>query len=159
MTPKKPCHDEPRPSSVSIGERHPICNVCVCVCVCVHVRVRVCVSVSLVNKTRRVELSTASLLKVAPTAEERKVVHSQFLSTLDPQYEGRTHAHAHTHTLLTTLPVSDRQPPHSRTANTPPTRRWPQAHLLSPHFLCGCSHKLPKVASQTTCLVLVNTKP
>ncbi|CAL8323222.1 unnamed protein product [Boreogadus saida] len=38
-----------------------------------------------VNKTRRVELSTASLLKVAPTAEERKVVHSQFLSTLDPQ--------------------------------------------------------------------------
>ncbi|XP_066555260.1 acyl-coenzyme A thioesterase 9, mitochondrial isoform X2 [Amia ocellicauda] len=36
-----------------------------------------------INKTRRVELSTASLLKVAPTAEERKIVHSQFLSTLD----------------------------------------------------------------------------
>uniref|UniRef100_A0A8B9K165 Acyl-CoA thioesterase 9 n=1 Tax=Astyanax mexicanus TaxID=7994 RepID=A0A8B9K165_ASTMX len=36
-----------------------------------------------INKKRRVELSTASLLKVAPTAEERNVVHSLFLSTLD----------------------------------------------------------------------------
>ncbi|KAJ0022583.1 hypothetical protein NQD34_014717, partial [Periophthalmus magnuspinnatus] len=35
------------------------------------------------NKARRVELSTASLLKVAPTAEERKIVHSLFLNTLD----------------------------------------------------------------------------
>ncbi|TMS01580.1 Acyl-coenzyme A thioesterase 9, mitochondrial [Larimichthys crocea] len=35
------------------------------------------------NKSRRVELSTASLLKVAPTDEERKVVHSLFLNTLD----------------------------------------------------------------------------
>uniref|UniRef100_A0A8C6T8X2 Acyl-CoA thioesterase 9, tandem duplicate 2 n=1 Tax=Neogobius melanostomus TaxID=47308 RepID=A0A8C6T8X2_9GOBI len=35
------------------------------------------------NKSRRVELSTASLLKVAPTAEERKIVHSLFLNTLD----------------------------------------------------------------------------
>ncbi|XP_036371601.1 acyl-CoA thioesterase 9, tandem duplicate 1 isoform X1 [Megalops cyprinoides] len=37
------------------------------------------------NKKRRVELSTASLLKVAPTAEERKIVHSLFLNTLDSQ--------------------------------------------------------------------------
>uniref|UniRef100_A0A8C2Q394 Acyl-CoA thioesterase 9, tandem duplicate 2 n=1 Tax=Cyprinus carpio TaxID=7962 RepID=A0A8C2Q394_CYPCA len=36
-----------------------------------------------INKTRRVELSTASLLKVAPTAEERTLVHSLFLNTLD----------------------------------------------------------------------------
>uniref|UniRef100_A0A672N6Q3 Acyl-coenzyme A thioesterase 9, mitochondrial-like n=1 Tax=Sinocyclocheilus grahami TaxID=75366 RepID=A0A672N6Q3_SINGR len=35
------------------------------------------------NKTRRVELSTASLLKVAPTAEERTLVHNLFLNTLD----------------------------------------------------------------------------
>ncbi|CAL9697774.1 unnamed protein product [Knipowitschia caucasica] len=35
------------------------------------------------NKSRRVTLSTASLLKVAPTAEERKIVHSLFLNTLD----------------------------------------------------------------------------
>ncbi|XP_024148472.1 acyl-coenzyme A thioesterase 9, mitochondrial isoform X2 [Oryzias melastigma] len=35
------------------------------------------------NKVRRVELSTASLLKVAPTDEERKIVHSLFLNTLD----------------------------------------------------------------------------
>lgn len=39
------------------------------------------------NKSRRVELSTASLLKVAPTAEERKIVHSLFLNTLDTKYE------------------------------------------------------------------------
>uniref|UniRef100_A0A674D2Q6 Acyl-CoA thioesterase 9 n=1 Tax=Salmo trutta TaxID=8032 RepID=A0A674D2Q6_SALTR len=36
-----------------------------------------------INKMRRIELSTASLLKVAPTAEERKIVHSLFLNTLD----------------------------------------------------------------------------
>ncbi|XP_061661667.1 acyl-coenzyme A thioesterase 9, mitochondrial-like isoform X9 [Syngnathoides biaculeatus] len=35
------------------------------------------------NKSRRVELSTSSLLKVAPTAEERNVVHALFLNTLD----------------------------------------------------------------------------
>uniref|UniRef100_A0A673HT97 Acyl-CoA thioesterase 9, tandem duplicate 2 n=1 Tax=Sinocyclocheilus rhinocerous TaxID=307959 RepID=A0A673HT97_9TELE len=36
-----------------------------------------------INKTRRVELSTASLLKVAPTAEERTLIHNLFLNTLD----------------------------------------------------------------------------
>ncbi|KAM3933667.1 acyl-coenzyme A thioesterase 9, mitochondrial isoform 1-T1 [Leptodactylus fuscus] len=35
------------------------------------------------NKTRRIEFSTASLLKMAPTAEERKIVHDMFLNTLD----------------------------------------------------------------------------
>ncbi|XP_006808007.1 acyl-CoA thioesterase 9, tandem duplicate 1 [Neolamprologus brichardi] len=35
------------------------------------------------NKSRRVELSTASLLKVAPTQDERTVVHGLFLNTLD----------------------------------------------------------------------------
>ncbi|XP_053198790.1 acyl-CoA thioesterase 9, tandem duplicate 1 [Scomber japonicus] len=35
------------------------------------------------NKSRRVELSTASLLKVAPADEERKIVHNLFLNTLD----------------------------------------------------------------------------
>ncbi|XP_068160730.1 acyl-CoA thioesterase 9, tandem duplicate 1 isoform X1 [Antennarius striatus] len=35
------------------------------------------------NRRRRVQLSTASLLKVAPTDEERKIVHSLFLNTLD----------------------------------------------------------------------------
>lgn len=40
----------------------------------------------LANKLRRVELSTASLLKVAPTDEERKIVHSLFLNTLDTKY-------------------------------------------------------------------------
>ncbi|XP_034023993.1 acyl-CoA thioesterase 9, tandem duplicate 1 isoform X2 [Thalassophryne amazonica] len=35
------------------------------------------------NKLRRFELSTASLLKVAPADEERKIVHSLFLNTLD----------------------------------------------------------------------------
>ncbi|XP_072545367.1 acyl-CoA thioesterase 9, tandem duplicate 1 isoform X1 [Salminus brasiliensis] len=35
------------------------------------------------NKKRRVDLSTASLLKVAPTADERKIIHSMFLNTLD----------------------------------------------------------------------------
>lgn len=39
------------------------------------------------NKTRRVELSTASLLKVAPTNEERTIVHSLFLNTLDTKYD------------------------------------------------------------------------
>uniref|UniRef100_A0A8C1BFG1 Acyl-CoA thioesterase 9, tandem duplicate 1 n=1 Tax=Cyprinus carpio carpio TaxID=630221 RepID=A0A8C1BFG1_CYPCA len=38
-----------------------------------------------INKTRRVELSTASLLKVAPTAEERTLIHNLFLNTLDTQ--------------------------------------------------------------------------
>uniref|UniRef100_A0A671T2V0 Acyl-coenzyme A thioesterase 9, mitochondrial-like n=1 Tax=Sinocyclocheilus anshuiensis TaxID=1608454 RepID=A0A671T2V0_9TELE len=36
-----------------------------------------------INKTKRVELSTASLLKVAPTAEERTLIHNLFLNTLD----------------------------------------------------------------------------
>lgn len=44
-----------------------------------------------VNKKRRVDLSTASLLKVAPTAEERTLVHSLFLNTLDAKYEPHTH--------------------------------------------------------------------
>ncbi|KAM9319348.1 acyl-coenzyme A thioesterase 9, mitochondrial [Gastrophryne carolinensis] len=35
------------------------------------------------NKSRRVAFSTASLLKMAPTAEERKIVHDIFLNTLD----------------------------------------------------------------------------
>ncbi|KAG8450630.1 hypothetical protein GDO86_003053 [Hymenochirus boettgeri] len=35
------------------------------------------------NKTRRVDFSTASLLKMAPTAEERQIVHDLFLHTLD----------------------------------------------------------------------------
>ncbi|XP_041439509.1 acyl-coenzyme A thioesterase 9, mitochondrial isoform X1 [Xenopus laevis] len=35
------------------------------------------------NKTRRVDFSTASLLKTAPTADERQVVHDMFLNTLD----------------------------------------------------------------------------
>ncbi|KAG9485735.1 hypothetical protein GDO78_008690 [Eleutherodactylus coqui] len=35
------------------------------------------------NKLRRVEFSTASLLKMAPTAEERKIIHDIFLNTLD----------------------------------------------------------------------------
>ncbi|XP_051543694.1 acyl-coenzyme A thioesterase 9, mitochondrial-like [Myxocyprinus asiaticus] len=38
-----------------------------------------------INKKRRVELSTASLLKVAPTAEERTCIHNLFLNTLDPR--------------------------------------------------------------------------
>uniref|UniRef100_A0A673BAL6 HotDog ACOT-type domain-containing protein n=1 Tax=Sphaeramia orbicularis TaxID=375764 RepID=A0A673BAL6_9TELE len=37
------------------------------------------------NKSRRMGMSRASLLKVAPTAEERKIVHSLFLNTLDTQ--------------------------------------------------------------------------
>uniref|UniRef100_A0A671T2D5 Acyl-coenzyme A thioesterase 9, mitochondrial-like n=1 Tax=Sinocyclocheilus anshuiensis TaxID=1608454 RepID=A0A671T2D5_9TELE len=36
-----------------------------------------------INKTRRVELSTASLLKVAPTDEGRTLIHNLFLNTLD----------------------------------------------------------------------------
>ncbi|XP_041924482.1 acyl-CoA thioesterase 9, tandem duplicate 1 isoform X3 [Alosa sapidissima] len=37
------------------------------------------------NKNRRKELSKASLLKVAPTADERTLIHSLFLNTLDTQ--------------------------------------------------------------------------
>lgn len=44
--------------------------------------------VCLVNKLRRIEFSTASLLKVAPTAEERNIVHQIFLNTLDTRQEG-----------------------------------------------------------------------
>lgn len=39
------------------------------------------------NKSRRVELSTASLLKVAPTNEEQKIIHDLFLNTLDAKYD------------------------------------------------------------------------
>ncbi|KAM4905274.1 acyl-coenzyme A thioesterase 9, mitochondrial isoform 2-T2 [Sylvia borin] len=35
------------------------------------------------NKLKRIEFSTASLLKMAPTAEERNIVHDIFLNTLD----------------------------------------------------------------------------
>ncbi|XP_075445487.1 acyl-coenzyme A thioesterase 9, mitochondrial isoform X1 [Ascaphus truei] len=35
------------------------------------------------NKMRRVAFSTASLLKIGPTAEERTIVHNMFLNTLD----------------------------------------------------------------------------
>nr|XP_013807385.1 PREDICTED: acyl-coenzyme A thioesterase 9, mitochondrial isoform X3 [Apteryx mantelli mantelli] len=35
------------------------------------------------NKTKRIDFSTASLLKMAPTAEERNIVHDIFLNTLD----------------------------------------------------------------------------
>ncbi|CAJ0926044.1 unnamed protein product [Ranitomeya imitator] len=35
------------------------------------------------NKLRRIEFSTTSLLKMAPTAEERKIAHDIFLNTLD----------------------------------------------------------------------------
>ncbi|KAK2810525.1 hypothetical protein Q5P01_000383, partial [Channa striata] len=38
---------------------------------------------------KQVELSTASLLKVAPTDEERKIVHSLFLNTLDTNFCSR----------------------------------------------------------------------
>uniref|UniRef100_A0A8W4FG64 Acyl-CoA thioesterase 9 n=2 Tax=Sus scrofa TaxID=9823 RepID=A0A8W4FG64_PIG len=37
------------------------------------------------NKGRRVAFSSASLLKMAPTAEERTTIHDMFLSTLDPK--------------------------------------------------------------------------
>ncbi|XP_036237245.1 acyl-coenzyme A thioesterase 9, mitochondrial isoform X4 [Molothrus ater] len=37
------------------------------------------------NKLKRIEFSTASLLKMAPTAEERNIVHDIFLNTLDPR--------------------------------------------------------------------------
>ncbi|NWI85148.1 ACOT9 thioesterase, partial [Pitta sordida] len=40
------------------------------------------------NKGRRIDFSTASLLKMAPTAEERKVIHDIFLNTLDTRQEG-----------------------------------------------------------------------
>ncbi|XP_025005405.2 acyl-coenzyme A thioesterase 9, mitochondrial isoform X4 [Gallus gallus] len=35
------------------------------------------------NKLKRIDFSTASLLKMAPTAEERNVIHDIFLNTLD----------------------------------------------------------------------------
>ncbi|XP_042665853.1 acyl-coenzyme A thioesterase 9, mitochondrial isoform X2 [Centrocercus urophasianus] len=35
------------------------------------------------NKLKRIDFSTASLLKMAPTAEERNVIHDLFLNTLD----------------------------------------------------------------------------
>lgn len=41
-----------------------------------------------VNKLKRIEFSTASLLKMAPTAEERNIVHDLFLNTLDTRQEG-----------------------------------------------------------------------
>nr|XP_056717851.1 acyl-coenzyme A thioesterase 9, mitochondrial isoform X1 [Euleptes europaea]XP_056717852.1 acyl-coenzyme A thioesterase 9, mitochondrial isoform X1 [Euleptes europaea] len=37
------------------------------------------------NKVRRTDFSKASLLKMAPTAEERTIVHDMFLNTLDPR--------------------------------------------------------------------------
>ncbi|XP_068921727.1 acyl-coenzyme A thioesterase 9, mitochondrial-like isoform X2 [Petaurus breviceps papuanus] len=37
------------------------------------------------NKVRRIASGTASLLKMAPTAEERNAVHNMFLNTLDPR--------------------------------------------------------------------------
>ncbi|KAJ6667594.1 hypothetical protein lerEdw1_016715 [Lerista edwardsae] len=37
------------------------------------------------NKSRRTDFSKASLLKMAPTSEERNIVHSIFLNTLDPR--------------------------------------------------------------------------
>lgn len=66
-----------------------------CVYITVFVFVIYCVCVPPVNKTRRIELSTASLLKVAPTAEERKIVHSLFLNTLDTKYDTQIHIHTH----------------------------------------------------------------
>lgn len=57
---------------------------------CVRLLSELCVFVFPANKSRRVELSTASLLKVAPTDEERKIVHSLFLNTLDTKYDGDT---------------------------------------------------------------------
>lgn len=38
-----------------------------------------------VNKRRRVAFSSASLLKMAPSAEERMTIHEMFLNTLDPK--------------------------------------------------------------------------
>ncbi|KFQ67137.1 hypothetical protein N335_07625, partial [Phaethon lepturus] len=40
------------------------------------------------NKLKRIDFSTASLLKMAPTAEERNIVHDIFLNTLDTRQEG-----------------------------------------------------------------------
>jgi acyl-coenzyme A thioesterase 9 len=37
------------------------------------------------NKSRRIAFSTSSLLKVAPSSEERNIIHELFLSTLDPK--------------------------------------------------------------------------
>lgn len=50
-------------------------------------------NLTLVNKKRRMDLSKASLLKVAPTAEERTLIHSLFLNTLDTKYDSQTHKH------------------------------------------------------------------
>jgi acyl-coenzyme A thioesterase 9 len=38
-----------------------------------------------VNKSRRIAFSTSSLLKVAPSSEERNIIHELFLTTLDPK--------------------------------------------------------------------------
>ncbi|MBZ3887930.1 Acyl-coenzyme A thioesterase 9, mitochondrial [Sciurus carolinensis] len=38
----------------------------------------------IVNKGRRIAFSSTSLLKMAPSAEERTTIHEMFLSTLDP---------------------------------------------------------------------------
>ncbi|NXD21571.1 ACOT9 thioesterase, partial [Spelaeornis formosus] len=43
------------------------------------------------NKLKRIEFSTASLLKMAPTAEERNIVHDIFLNTLDTRQEGEVY--------------------------------------------------------------------
>ncbi|NXC29518.1 ACOT9 thioesterase, partial [Campylorhamphus procurvoides] len=40
------------------------------------------------NKLRRIDFNTASLLKMAPTAEEKDIVHDIFLNTLDTRQEG-----------------------------------------------------------------------
>ena len=77
----------------------------------------ICSVLSPVNKTRRMELSKASLLKVAPTADERTLVHSLFLNTLDTKYETLTHTHTHmhmhTHTCINifALAVTDKLAP------------------------------------------------
>uniref|UniRef100_H3A2B6 Acyl-CoA thioesterase 9 n=1 Tax=Latimeria chalumnae TaxID=7897 RepID=H3A2B6_LATCH len=44
------------------------------------------------NKKRRVETGSASLLKMAPTQEERNVIHNIFLNTLDTKYVRLKHA-------------------------------------------------------------------
>ncbi|KFP78113.1 hypothetical protein N311_12066, partial [Apaloderma vittatum] len=40
------------------------------------------------NKLRRIDFNTASLLKMAPTAEERNIIHDIFLNTLEARQEG-----------------------------------------------------------------------
>ncbi|NWR74369.1 ACOT9 thioesterase, partial [Centropus unirufus] len=39
------------------------------------------------NKLKRIDFSTASLLKMAPTSEERNIIHNLFLNTLDTRQE------------------------------------------------------------------------